>query len=131
MENGLYSLSVTIGPVITKGIVVIRDKCINGGDTERIYQGAFEQQGTRICGEFKVSRWDTDIAGIPRGVQPVAPVEVTLTGRSDSSGFHLVGKGRHSAIVEVSGRLIAPLVEPCRIEPEEVHEISLTSVQRT
>ena len=117
MRNGLYSLCVIRGPLVSHGIVILRERCMNGGDAEHVYQGVFGQEGSRIAGELSFTDLEKDKAGRPLALM-LTTYRVMLTGATDSGGFHMVGHGRQGTIIEVNGRRLAELTEPCELSPE-------------
>lgn len=120
MLNGIYSLRFSVegaegaeraegaeGP----GLVVLRNRCVNGGDQTFLYQGRFTEAGGKVNGEITVTQWNRFQSSGPRSLYDPSRFEVSLNGSSAENRFHMVGKGPNGAVIEVSGRLVAPLVE--------------------
>ena len=124
MENGIYSLRLLVGAARTSGLVVLRDRCLNGGDTERIFQGIFSQHGSQIRGALVVTKWNDQGSTRSFDLSLEAPVSIALSGTTDAGGFHMVGLGQAGVIVEVSGHRVAPLLDQCGDPPDGVvHEL--------
>lgn len=114
MLNGIYSLRFTVEGVDGAegaGLVVLRNRCVNGGDETFLYQGSFTEAGGKINGEITVTQWNRFETSGPRSLYDPSRFEVSLNGRSEENRFHTVGKGPNGAVIEVSGRLVAPLIE--------------------
>lgn len=115
MQNGIYSLRFTIEGVERTegaGLVVLRDRCVNGGDETFLYQGSFAETARKINGEITVTQWNRFETSGPRSLYNPSRLVVSLTGNAGEDRFHTVGKGPNGAVIEVSGRLVAPLIEP-------------------
>lgn len=90
MEDGIYSLRLLIEATVSTGLVVLRGRCVNGGDAERIYRGVFTRKADRIRGTLTVSKWLPAVSGQSASGEPF---EIALSGTSDAHGFRLVGLG--------------------------------------
>jgi|GEM_PF-2996641 len=118
MEDGIYSLRLLIEATVSTGLVVLRDRSVNGGNGERIYRGVFTRKANRICGTLTVSKWLPAEPGQSAMLSSEEPFEIALSGTSDAQGFHLVGLGPHSSVVEVNGQRVTSLAEGRRPGPD-------------
>ena len=116
MLNGIYSVRLTVegfDGAASAGLVVLRNQYVNGGDETFLYQGSFTEVASKINGEITVTQWNRFETSGPRSLYAPSRFEVSLNGSAVENRFHTVGKGPNGAVIEVSGRLVAPLIEPC------------------
>jgi hypothetical protein len=109
VTSGVYRIRITAGGHVDNGVVILRDGCFDGGSAGSIYQGLFVQDGDKLSVKLTIIDWDPQESPVNAYGPSGPPSVISMTGSSGEGTFHLTGKGRSSAVVEVSGRLVAAL----------------------
>lgn len=109
MLNGIYRVTFQVAGNQGKGILVVKDGWLYGGDTGFVYSGTFELQGNQIIAKARIQN---DFPGVQSIFNPfLTDFLLELTGQQSAPGFKFQGSvtGQPALLIIVEGTKIKDL----------------------
>jgi hypothetical protein len=108
MRDGIYHVKFasTMGAA-GEGLVVVKDRSVNGGDAGYLYQGVLASDAAGdLRGQLQVKRWNAGHASV---FGPLGNFALDVSGRAANDTFTVSGgvPGQSTMKITISGRRLA------------------------
>jgi|SRR5690554_2450582 len=87
------------------GLIVIKDRSVNGGDEHFLYQGTLREASNSVTAQIEVKKWRSG----NRSVFGIDNFHLELSGTLDARGLNLTGHvvGQPNMRIEIAGSKVA------------------------